>query len=149
MALFAGVLAVIFGAAGCASNRVSAYHQRCLECALRAHADPADVQQAVGYFSRGCEEGDSRSCSILGVMYENGRGVPRDRSQALALYRYACMHGNDESCVNLGRMVERGDGDLAGAVVAYEVACAHRHAAGCFHLGRARRQLAEDAVYPE
>jgi TPR repeat protein len=128
-------------------SRVSAYHQHCLECALRRTADPTGVPQAVRYFGEGCRDGDARSCSVLGVMYERGRGVVADRDQALTLYGRACRGGNPEGCVNLGRLVEGRDAE--GALVAYEVACAGHNAEGCRRRADAERAVIEAEVYGE
>jgi TPR repeat protein len=142
------LLLLLLGA--CApTSRVSSYHQRCLECALRRSADPTGIEQARIYFSEGCVDGDVPSCSVLGVMYEHGRGVAADTTRAMALYRYACMRGNAGSCVNLGRLMEAGRGDVAGAAAAYEVACATKHAEGCQRLAGVQRSLEETAVYGE
>jgi len=84
---------------------------------------------------------------VLGVMVENGRGVPADPQRALRLYRYACQRGNSESCVNLGRLVE--PDDVAGAVAAYSVACAAHNHGACERLSSAKRSLQQAEVYGE
>ena len=147
-ALFGVIVVWLGGVVGCTPTpRVSSYHQRCLECALRRSANPLEVAEAYAYFSEGCEAGDARSCSVLGVMVEQGRGVPADSSRALRLYRFACAGGNTDACVNVGRLVE--PGDVAGAVAAYEVACAARHPDACQRLASAKRSLHEVDVYGE
>ncbi len=143
-----GALVTLGALVGCTPTpRVSTYHQRCLECALRRSANPLEVAEAYAYFSEGCEDGDARSCSVLGVMVEQGRGAPADPVRALALYRYACGRGNTDACVNVGRLVEAGD--VAGAVAAYEVACAARHPDACQRLASAKRTLTQVDVYGE
>ena len=142
------MLAVSGAVVGCAPTpRVSSYHQRCLECALRRSGNPLEVAEAHRYFTEGCEDGDARSCSVLGVMVEQGRGVPADPSRALRLYRYACVRGNTDACVNVGRLVE--GADVAGAVAAYEVACAAHHSDACERLAIAKRSQVGADVYGE
>ena len=46
----------------------------------------------------------------LGVMYANGRGVPRDYEQAAMWYRKAADQGDDEAQANLGAMYAQGQG---------------------------------------
>ena len=60
--------------AGCrAKEPITPMQQDCVECALREH-EPTAAPNATVEFARGCSEGDPRSCSILAVMYEQGRG---------------------------------------------------------------------------
>ncbi len=46
----------------------------------------------------------------LGVLYENGNGVPKDYQQALFWFRRAAEHGNAMLLTSLGRMYEHGNG---------------------------------------
>lgn len=48
----------------------------------REHSDPALLAELRGY---NCDLGDAPSCSVLAMMYAEGRGVPRDEQKALAL----------------------------------------------------------------
>ena len=48
----------------------------------RDHGDPALLAELRGY---NCDLGDTQSCSVLAMMYADGRGVPRDEQKALAL----------------------------------------------------------------
>jgi hypothetical protein len=123
--------------AGChAPKPVDAARQDCVECALRDHNTQA-VPYAADEFYRGCTEGDARSCSILGVMYEQGKGgVARDPAFARHLFRYACLHGNPRACVSLGRIVEHNRDDVAGASILFEMACGSGDPRGCYELGR-------------
>jgi TPR repeat protein len=121
---------------GCGSGSLQERQQKCVECALRQHETIADMHAAVARFDRGCLSGDARSCSVLGVMYEEGRGVRRDAARARALYAHACSAGNAPACTNLGRLVQ--ERDTAGALVAFEVACHRGDVEGC-RLLRAHR----------
>ena len=42
--------------------------------------------------------GSQAGCYNLGIMYENGRGVPRDRAKAGDLYQAACTAGAKTAC---------------------------------------------------
>jgi uncharacterized protein len=120
--------------------------QRCIECALRVHTDPANLPRALARFREGCDAGDAQSCSVLGVMYETGSGVPRDEARARELYAFACRKGNARACSSLGALVEK-DGDLDGAATLYEVACFGAQPEACQSLGalHQRRGDAADA----
>ena len=48
----------------------------------RGRSDPALLAEMRGY---NCDLGDAQSCSVLAMMYAEGRGVPRDEQKALAL----------------------------------------------------------------
>ena len=50
------------------------------------------------------EKGDPRALSNLGVMYENGRGVPADLAEAVRLYKLAAAQGYAPGQHNLGVM---------------------------------------------
>jgi uncharacterized protein len=133
------VLALVGG--GCAESSLSANQQACMECAIRAHSDPEAARMAARDLARQCEAGAHRSCSVLGVMYEHGRGVARRPDHAERLYRAACVGGNTTGCVNLGRLLQEGTAgrvDPEGAAAVFEVACSLDHADGCYELARIR-----------
>lgn len=123
---------------GCASPpMLAAERQVCIECALRENT--ANVADAAERFSRWCERGDARSCSVLGVMYEQGRGVERDPKRAVQLFGRACRQNNARACVSLGRMMHDGTAarpDPLGAATMFESACHQGELDGCFLLGR-------------
>ncbi len=56
------------------------------------------------------EAGDARAFNLLGVMYQNGWGVPRDTKHAVALYRAAADLGLSRAIHNLARMLRSGLG---------------------------------------
>ena len=55
-------------------------------------------------------QGDPFAQSFLGVMYENGRGVPQDYDEAVKWYRLAAAQGDAHAQYNLGVMYENGKG---------------------------------------
>ncbi len=136
-------IGVVGAAVGCARpGPVTAERQECVECALRQRpdsTDPSTLPQAEEQFGRWCAEGDSRSCSVLGVMYEFGRGVARDEQKAVVLYTRACRDNNARACVSLGRMMELGTAaraDIAGATTMYDSACRSGDQEGCVAFAR-------------
>lgn len=46
-----------------------------------------DHARALAFYERGCDGGELRSCTALGLMHENGEGVEPDVGQAEACER--------------------------------------------------------------
>jgi hypothetical protein len=82
----------------------------------------ADFDQATAAFDRGdyatalrelkplAEKGDARSQYAMGVMAENGFGMPKNFAGAATWYRKAAEQGNADAQYNLGAMYEHGIG---------------------------------------
>ncbi len=90
-----------------------------LAVALPAHADfdhatvafeKGDYAQALAELRPLAKQGDPRSQYAMGVMAENGFGMPKDLEQAAAWYRKAADQGNTDAQFNLGAMYEHGIG---------------------------------------
>ena len=84
-----------------------------------------------------CNTGLATSCSRLGVLFEQGRGVGKDEARAAALYTKACDGGDAEGCFNLGVLLEQGRGvdkDEARAATLFTKACDGGNTAGCSSL---------------
>jgi uncharacterized protein len=47
----------------------------------------------VAWFHKAADHGDASAQYNLGVMYRDGRGVPRDCAQAVAWFRKAAVQG--------------------------------------------------------
>jgi uncharacterized protein len=58
------------------------------------------------------EQGEAAAQTGLGILYENGCGVPKDGAQALVLYRKAAEQGNPEGEYRLGQAYVQGSKDL-------------------------------------
>ena len=56
------------------------------------------------------EKGDATAQINLGVMYEDGRGVPVDYRRAVKWYKRAAEQGDVRAQVNLGLMLANGTG---------------------------------------
>ena len=56
------------------------------------------------------EEGNAAAQFNLGLMYQNGYGVPQDYKESVYWYRLAAEQGDADSQYNLGVMYERGYG---------------------------------------
>lgn len=55
-------------------------------------------------------QGDATAQTNLGVMFEQGRGVPKNYIEAVDWYKRAAMHGNAAAQFNLGVMFDQGRG---------------------------------------
>ena len=58
------------------------------------------------------EQGNASAQANLGLMYDNGQGVPQDYAEAARWYRQAAEQGNASAQFNLGLMYEYGEGVL-------------------------------------
>ena len=71
----------------------------------------------------------------LGLMYEQGAGVPQDAAAATRLYRLAAERGDAQALYNLGKMYENGTGDYAEAARLYQLSADNGLAAAQCNLG--------------
>jgi TPR repeat protein len=85
--------------------------------ALKAGFDEANAAFESGNYPKALEElqplvekGDARAQYAMGVMAENGFGMPVDLAQAAAWYLKAATQGNTDAQFNLGAMYEHGVG---------------------------------------
>jgi hypothetical protein len=90
-----------------------------LTVAIEAHADfdhaaaafeKGDYATALSELKPLAKQGDARSQYAMGVMAENGFGMPKDLAQAATWYRKAAEQGNTDAQYNLGAMYEHGIG---------------------------------------
>ena len=61
-----------------------------------------EYETALREFLPLAEQGDAAAQNNLGVMYDNGEGVPQDDAEAVRWYRKAAEHGNATAQYNLG-----------------------------------------------
>lgn len=72
--------------------------------------DKGDYATALKELKPLVAKGDPRSQYAMGVMAENGFGMPKDLQQAATWYRKAAEQGNTDAQFNLGAMYEHGIG---------------------------------------
>jgi TPR repeat protein len=85
------------------------------------------------------ESGDTAAQFDLGVMYDNGEGVPENTAEAVRWYRLAAEQGYALAQSNLGLMYSNGDGvpeNDAEAVRWYRLAAEQGYPFAQFNLGR-------------
>jgi TPR repeat protein len=86
------------------------------------------LTEAVDWFHKAADQGNTRAQNSLGFMYQEGLGIPKDFKQAMFWYRKAANRGDAAAQLNLGVMYERGEGvapDNGEARRWYSLAAAH------------------------
>ena len=78
-----------------------------------------DFTTALEEFRPLAERGDAMAQSNLGIMYENGQGVPQDYAEALKWFRKAATQDDVNAQYHLGRMYDIGQGVPQDYVQAY------------------------------
>ena len=73
-------------------------------------AQNGDWETALKEWKPIAEEGNAAAQFNLGLMYQNGYGVPQDYKESVYWYRLAAEQGEADSQYNLGVMYERGYG---------------------------------------
>ena len=97
-----------------------------------------DYESALRKWKPAAEEGDAKSQVYLGIMYDEGRGVPQDDAEAVKWYRRAAEQGLDQAQTNLGVMYATGQGvpqDDKAAVRWFRKAAEQGHARAQNNLG--------------
>jgi len=95
-----------------------------------AAAQAGDFATALQEWKPLAEAGNADAQYNLGVMYENGQGVPQDYKEAVKWYRLAAEQGHAKAQTNLGLMYEYGNGVLQDNTMAhmwYNIASANGH----------------------
>jgi len=102
-----------------------------LACPKSAIADLAELE-------RDAAKGIAEAQNDLGLMYQNGEGVPQDDVKAAEWFQKAADQANAEAQTNLGAMYANGKGvaqDDAKAVAWFQRAASHGLAEAQFNLG--------------
>ena len=96
---------------------------------LAAFVDPLKTRAA---------QGEAKAQTILGILYDEGRGVPQDYTEALKWYHLAAAQGEAPAQHNLGNLYAEGRGvpqDYAEALKWFRLAAAQGDALAQYHLG--------------
>jgi TPR repeat protein len=123
-------LAVLLGSAGAGW---SADFEKGLDA-----VDRGDFATALREFRPLAEQGDALAQTLMGTMYNEGRGVPQDHKTAVKWWRLAAEQGYDRAQFNLGVMYKSGLGvpqDDKTAVKWYRLAAEQGHAPAQTNLG--------------
>jgi TPR repeat protein len=102
------------------------------------YRDGDDYPQAMTWYHKAAELGSALGECALGILYENGLGVPVDEAQAKAWYLKAARQGDVRAQFNLGNMIRQGRGGAPNPATAakwFEAAAKQGDAAAHFALG--------------
>ena len=78
-----------------------------------------DFKESFKYFYHSAEQGDALAQLLLGLMYDEGKGVKKDYIEAVKWYRLSAELGNASAQSNLGLMYAEGQGVLQDYILAY------------------------------
>ena len=78
-----------------------------------------DEVQAVAWFRKAADQGDTSAQSNLGACYLNGAGVAQDQAEAVRWFRKAADQGHTSAQFNLGVCYYKGAGTQMDLVEAY------------------------------
>ncbi len=76
--------------------------------------------EAIKWFTKAADQGDTKAQINLGVMYIDGKGVKKDKRIAFEWFTKAAEQGNASSQFNLGVMYNQGDGVKKDKRIAFE-----------------------------
>ena len=108
-----------------------------VDAGLRAHQRGGSATTMREWLPR-AEAGDANAQYNLGVIYDQGKGVPEDDAEAAKWFRLAADQGDAMAQFNLGLMYSNGEGveqDFAEAVKWYGMAAEQGDARAQVHLG--------------
>jgi TPR repeat protein len=74
------------------------------------YRDRQNYQEAVYWFKKAAEQGNTIAQFNLGVMYDKGQGVRQDYQKAFYWYKKSAAQGNSMAQENLGAMYYNGQG---------------------------------------
>lgn len=109
-----------------------------LSNAERAY-DEGDYAKAAVQYRVAAEQGVAVAQHNLGIMYDNGQGVPQDSKEAIKWWKLAAEQGYAEAQFNLGVIYERGDGapqDFKKAIKWWKLAAKQGLAPAQYNLGK-------------
>ena len=109
-------------------------------------AQTGDYATALREWAPLAERGDAAAQFNLGLMYENGRGVPQDYAQAVTWYKRAAEQGDAIAQTNLGAAYANGKGvpqDYILAHMWFNISSTNGS-----EKGRRNRGLAEEFMTP-
>lgn len=106
------------------------------ECGSLFSSEQYDA--ALPVCKRAAEQGDVGAQTVLGVMYEDSKGVPQDKKEAAKWYRLAAEQGDADAQHYLGRLYEKGEGvpqDTSEAAKWFHLAAEQGNTWAQFSLG--------------
>ena len=105
----------------------------------KAAAELGDFAKAVAIWQPLADAGDPSAETYLGMMYDNGYGVPQDRTKAFRLFERAAKSGHASAQYHLGFMYHHGRGVQRSQTEAlnwYRLAAEQGDVAAQYNLGK-------------
>ncbi|MET0402047.1 MAG: tetratricopeptide repeat protein [Cystobacter sp.] len=108
----------------------------CVDGAAEAERK-GELPRAVELYTRGCDAGVARACTLLGTLVWQGRGASADPQRAYSLYAKACEAGDSAGCFSAaichrtGACAEKND---AQATALLQKACDGGDSRACANL---------------
>jgi uncharacterized protein len=112
------------------------------EKALNAYKQ-GEKEEAVKFYKKACDNGNTEGCGKLVTMYGKGDGVRQDLNKALYYMEGMCNDGHSKACHKLGSFYKSGKKvphNNKQAIKFYKKACDNGFASGC---------ISEAIVYQE
>ncbi|HEY6033998.1 MAG TPA: tetratricopeptide repeat protein, partial [Kofleriaceae bacterium] len=81
-----------------------------LDAMMSAKGPTPRWKQAIGHYKLGCDSGDPTACRQIGVMYLEGKGLPKSSTAAAVWLERACLPDDPIACRVLGQMAQEGIG---------------------------------------
>lgn len=76
----------------------------------RSALDAGDFKTAAEILKHLASQGDSSAQINLGILYLDGKGVPKDEAEAASLFDQSARQGNPSAAMNLGILFRNGQG---------------------------------------
>jgi TPR repeat protein len=103
---------------------------------LMGRRTAVDTARATSLFQNACNHGSTAGCGALGIIYQEGLGVPADAARAEGLFERSCANRDTESCVRLAASwLLRDPRRAVESVKMFTAACAEDDGQGCYFLG--------------
>lgn len=83
-----------------------------LDASLVSRFGPHRWKRAIRHYTRGCDFGDPTSCRQIGILYLEGKGVPKSSNAAAVWLERGCLPDDAVACRLLGNLVTQGVGTV-------------------------------------
>jgi TPR repeat protein len=93
-----------------------------------------DFKAAGKLYVKACDAGDAPSCTQLGTMLLDGKGVEQNDAEAVTRFEQACDGGDPRGCLAAGHALSRGEGvarDDEHATKMFDQGCQKQHVGSC------------------
>jgi TPR repeat protein len=123
-----------------------------LDARLAKKDGAARWKQAIAHYKSGCDSCDAIACRQIGILYLDGKGLPKSTSAAAVWLERACLPDDAVACRLLGVMVAEGMGvprDVERGKQLLGRACDAKHDEACRLLEAASHPPTDDGGKPE